>query len=347
MTSRDSPRVLFRLWAGSAPTPLIALPSLAQRCGVAAVYLKDESRRPLGSFKFLGGAYAGLCALARAADAASIEALVANKTANNNLPKLICASDGNHGLAVAAAAEMAGAAARIYLHRHVPASRARRIADRGAEIVWIDGTYDDSVDAAFAAAKRGEGVLVTDTSPDADDPIVADVLAGYGLMADEIVEQLRERSDAPPTHLFVQAGVGGLAAALARGLRETHGLNCRIVVVEPERAACVGAALRTGRIERLPGDLQTAAEMLSCGEASAAALPILQRAKADAISVSEGALVEAVKILAECGGPLTTPSGATGAAGLLSIAANSTTARDLALDTHSRVLLIATEGVVP
>jgi diaminopropionate ammonia-lyase len=252
---------------------------------------------------------------------------------------LICASDGNHGLAVAAAAETAGAAARVYLHRHVPAARAKRIADRGAEIVWIEGTYDDAVDAAFAEAKNGEGIMVSDTSPTADDPIVADVMTGYGLMADEIVGQLRDQKLDPPTHLFVQAGVGGLAAALARGLRETHRLECRIVVVEPERAACVGPALRTGRIERIAGDLTTAAEMLSCGEASAPAVAILRHIGADAMTVGEQPLTDAVEILAECGGPRTTPSGATGTAGLLAVH------RDLqfAVDERSRVLLIATE----
>jgi len=129
-----------------------SLPRLAELCEIAAAWVKDESRRPLGSFKVLGGMYAGLRALARAAGAATLAELVARKPAAASLPRLICASDGNHGLAVAAAAELAGGTARVYLHGHVPESRARRIAERGAEIVWIEGSYDDAVDAAFAAA---------------------------------------------------------------------------------------------------------------------------------------------------------------------------------------------------
>lgn len=348
----ESPRALFRLWPDYRTTPLLSLPQLAERCGVGAVYVKDEGRRPLGSFKVLGGMYAGLRALAQAAGLPTLEALVAAKPAGHKLPTLICASDGNHGLAVAAAAELAGGPARVYLHSHVPPARARRIAERGAEIVWIEGSYDDAVDAAFQAVERGEGLLVSDTSPRADDPVTADVMAGYGLMADEIMEQLNAEpfpalADPLPTHLFVQAGVGGLAAALARGLCETHGLACRIVVVEPEHVDCVGVALRQGKIERLSGDLHTSAEMLSCGEASAPAIEILRRIGADAISVTEQALADAVALLAACGGPSTTESGATGLAGLISARPGSSLADELRLDHRSRCLLIATEGPVP
>lgn len=354
----DSPQALFGLWPDYRPTPLLTLAQLAERCGVQAVYVKDESRRPLGSFKVLGGMYAGLRALARAAGAATIAELVARKPAafspptqpppTRPLPTLICASDGNHGLAVAAAAQLAGATARVYLHTHVPAARAKRIADLGAEIVVVQGSYDDAVDAAFMAVEQGEGLLISDTSPHADDPVTADVMHGYGLMADEIAAQLSGGTEpAVPTHLFVQAGVGGLAAALARGLREKHRMGCRVVVVEPAGVDCVGVALRQGRIERLPGDLQTAAEMLSCGEASAPAVAILSRTEAQAMAVGERELEAAVSLMTECGGPPTTASGATGLAGLIAAAADSELAMKLGIDRRSRVLLIATEGPVP
>lgn len=343
----DSPRALFELWQDYRPTPLVALPELARRCGVAAMWAKDEGKRPLGSFKALGGVYAGIRALARTTGAASIEAFLAGRSAKRALPTLICASDGNHGLAVAAGAELAGAPARVYLHSGVPQSRAKRITDRGAEIVWIKGSYDDAVDAAFRAVERGDGLLISDTSPLADDPVTADVMTGYGLMADEIAEQLSSRNEPPPTHLFVQAGVGGIAAALGRGLCETHGLKCRIVVVEPASVDCVGAALRQGRIERLPGDLHTAAEMLSCGEASAPAVAILQRLQADAISVDEQELIDAVDLSSAFGGPATTPSGATGLAGFMSALPGTPRAEELQVDARSRILWIATEGPVP
>jgi diaminopropionate ammonia-lyase len=314
---------------------------------VAEALVKDESRRPLGSFKSLGGMYAGLAALARAARLPDVNALLAARPPRGGLPPLVCASDGNHGLAVAAAAEMAGTSARVYLHGRVSAARAARIAARGAEIVWTEGTYDDAVAAAAQAAVRGEGLLIADTSADEHDPVVADVMAGYELLGQEILDELRARPAEWPTHVFVQAGVGGLAAALAHRLCGSDAFGCRIVVVEPESAACVGLALKLGHAERLQGESETSAEMLSCGEASAPAVKILLRHQAAAIAVNEATLVQAVALLSECGGPATTPSGATGLAGLLSAPPGSQQARELGLDAASRVLLVVTEGPVP
>jgi diaminopropionate ammonia-lyase len=346
-TRDDTPAALLAVWPCHAPTLLIDLPRLATRCGVAKVVLKDEGLRPLGSFKALGGVYAGLRALARATGLPDVPTLVAARRPRETLSTLLCASDGNHGLAVAAAAEFAGAPARVYLHGGVPPARVRRIAARGAQIFRVEGTYDDAVVEASRAAARGEGLLIADTAADEDDPVVADVLAGYGLMAQEIVGQLRALGDERPTHLFVQAGVGGLAAALAEGVSGQMAGDRRVVVVEPNKAACVAAALEAGRAVRVPGDLQTSAEMLSCGLASVPALKVLRRHGAKALTVGEAALAEAVTTLAACGGPATTPTGAAGLAGLLSASPGSPAARDLGIDPSSRVLLVATEGPLP
>lgn len=190
-------------------------------------------------------------------------------------------------------------------------------------------------------------MLITDTTDQEGDPVVNDVLAGYGLLAREAVDQLRALDDERPTHLFVQAGVGGLAAALAEGVRIQMAGDRRVVVVEPDRAACVGAALRAGRVERVSGDLRTVGEMLACGEASAPALTILRRHAATGLAVSDGQLAEAVQTLASCGGPATTPSGAAGLAGLLTARPGSELARELGIGAASRVLLVVTEGPVP
>ncbi|HYH46992.1 MAG TPA: pyridoxal-phosphate dependent enzyme [Thermoanaerobaculia bacterium] len=338
----DTPAALVRLWPSSAPTPLLDLPCLAARCGVAQVLVKDEGPRLLGSFKTLGGMYAGLRALARAAGLPDIAALVAAR--RSSLPPLLCASAGNHGLAVAAAARLAGAPARVYLHEGVPRERAQWIAEQGAEIVWISGTYDDAVAEAKRAAAGGDGLLISDISERVDDPVVADVMAGYGLMAQEIADQLQEQDSERPTHLFVQAGVGGLAAAMAEGLRDHLAEPRRIVVVEPDQAPCVAAALAAGRVERVNGDLDTSAEMLACGEASAPALRLLLRHGATALLVSEAALRGAPAVMAEEGGPTTTESGAAGLAGLLTAPPGSAHAGRLNLDAHSRILLFATEA---
>ncbi len=173
-----------------APTPLCTLPALARRLGVAQVLAKDESGRRLGSFKSLGGTYAGLMALARAAGTSPADLLAARPAGQ---PALVCASDGNHGLAVAAAARFAGAPARVFLHAGVPPWRERRILGEGAEIVRIAGTYDDAVEAAAASSRDSAGLLIADTTDDPNDPVVRDVMAGYGVMAAEIRDQAEDR----------------------------------------------------------------------------------------------------------------------------------------------------------
>ncbi|MER9418284.1 pyridoxal-phosphate dependent enzyme [Mesorhizobium sp. M0306] len=334
--------LLQRLSPFYAPTPLLDLPNLAANLDVTQVLAKNEGHRALGSFKSLGGTYAGLCALARATGM-DIDELLAPARARTSLPALITASAGNHGLAVAAAAKFAGGRARIYLYTGVPATRVRRIESQGAEIVWVDGTYDDAVDRASAAARAGEGILVADTSTDPDDLAVADVVAGYGVLAAEIRRQVDEVGHLRPTHLFVQAGVGGLAAALTAGLKDWLMPPSMIVVVEPEAAACVAAALSRGRSVRISGDLKTSADMLACGEAAASALEVLRQGDARVITVSEAALADAVNRIREANGPGTTPSGAAGLAGLATAVAASGLSQELALDGSSRVLIIVTE----
>jgi diaminopropionate ammonia-lyase len=332
---------LHRLSPAYAPTPLLDLPRLAVRLGVGQVLAKYEGSRMLGSFKSLGGTYAGLRALARATGM-DVANLIVHRP--GNLPALLCASDGNHGLAVATAAKFAGGAARIFLHSGVPAVRARRIAAQGAEIVWVQGNYDDAVDAAAEAARAGAGILVADTTNDPDDPVVGDVMAGYGVMAAEIRQQVEVTARQRPTHLFVQAGVGGLAAAMAKELADWMAEPAVTVVVEPERVACVAAALATDGPVRLSGNLETSAEMLSCGEASAPALMVLRRHGARAVTVPETGLTEAPCVLRAEGGPTTTPSGAASLAGVIAALADDAIAARLNLGPDSRVLILITEA---
>lgn len=334
--------LLQRLSPRYAQTPLLDLPRLAAECGIGQVLAKSEAERALGSFKSLGGTYAGLRALARATGT-SVEALLDPAGSCRTLPALITASAGNHGLAVAAAAKFAGAPARIYLYPGVPTARVRRIEAQGAEIVWIDGNYDDAVDLAAAAAKAGEGILVADTSTDPDDQPVADIVAGYGVMAAEIRRQVEASGSLRPTHLFVQAGVGGLAAAMAQGLADWLTAPARIVVAEPAEAACVAAALREGVVIRIPGKLGTSAGMLACGEASAPALRVLRQVEAEAVGVPEAVLAEAVNQLRVAGGPASTSSGAAGVAGLILAARSPELRQRLALTPESRILTIVSE----
>jgi diaminopropionate ammonia-lyase len=319
------------------PTQLLELPRLARVANVARVFAKSEGERPLGNFKSLGGMFAAARLLAT---------LVASRGGGNlqPLPALICASDGNRGLAVAAAARMSGTSALIYLPMRICGPRARRLEAQGAELVWVRGTYDDAVDAAAAAAARGKGVLISDTSSDPEDHIVREVMAGYSFIAQECKLQFRDELDCRPTHAFIQAGVGGLAAAMTEGLQGSLDDPARVLVVEPERAACVAAALASGRPERIESDLHTSAEMLSCGIASAPALEILMRYEAASVVVPETDLRNALTVLRDGGGPATTVTGAAGLAGLLHVARRPELRRAHGLSASSRVLLVITEG---
>jgi diaminopropionate ammonia-lyase len=183
---------------------------------------------------------------------------------------------------------------------------------------------------------------VADTAEDPDDPVVGDVMAGYGIIASEVLRQTEAAGHSPPTHLFVQAGVGGLAAAMAEGLKDWMAPPAAVVVVEPAKCACVAAAFAHDRVIRIQGNLETAAEMLSCGEASAPAMEVLRRRAARAVTVSEADLMDGPRLLQEWHGPTTTPSGAAGVAGLSRVL-NDNGGAGLGLSARSRVLVIITE----
>lgn len=339
----ETPAALLAMCPAHAPTPLKLLPQLAHALGVGTVLAKEEGARPLNSFKALGGVYAALRVLSRTTGL-PVAALLNPTGRRGALPQLVCASDGNHGLAVAAAARLAGTQALVFLPANASAARLSRIAAQGARIELMAGTYDDAVRAAVMVARDGSALLVADTSSDPTDPVVLDVMAGYGVIADEIRMELAAAGYDPPTHLFVQAGVGGLAAAMASGLHEAMAAPARIVVVEPMGAACVAAALGAGHPVPVPGQLETAAEMLSCGIASASVLALLNRNGVAAMSVPEAGLLSAPAILRGCGGPATTPSGSAGLAGLQVALADPTLRHRFQLGPQSRILLLITEG---
>ena len=198
-------RAIIEGWPGHAPTPLVALPGLAQALGVAAVHYKDEAGRfGLGSFKALGGAYAvAEVLLRRIAESGggepSIEALLAG--AGRELAKgltVTCATDGNHGRSVAWGARSFGCRAVIYIHANVSEGRKRAIEAYGAEVRRTAGTYDDSVRQAAADAVDEGWTVVSDTSYPGYEDIPRDVMQGYGVMAAEAIEQLPPGARAEP-----------------------------------------------------------------------------------------------------------------------------------------------------
>jgi len=337
-------RAEITAWPGYAPTPLHGLPALAARAGVASVQVKDEAPRfGLGSFKALGGAYAVLGVLsaelarrgtARAATAADLMA----RTYDAAGITVTCATDGNHGRSVAWGAQRFGASCVIFVHPGVSQGRRDAIARYGAEVREAPGTYDDSVRAASAAAAAHGWHVVSDTSWPGYTETPREVMQGYRLMADEALAQW---TGPPPTHAFAQGGVGGMAAAVSVQLR-TRPPAPALVVVEPDRAACLLASAAARRLTAA-GDLDTIMAGLACGEPSLIAWQELDRAAAAFLAIPDDAAIDAMRALA-AHGIVSGESGAAGLAGLLLAAADPVARAALGLDATSRVLLFSTEG---
>jgi diaminopropionate ammonia-lyase len=342
-------------WPGYRPTPLVALPGLARALGLASVHYKDEGQRfGLKSFKALGGAYAVLGVLQRhlAERHAVPDASASDLLAGRHGPAVAeitvaAATDGNHGRSVAWGAAMFGCACVIYLHEHVSPAREREIARYGARIVRVPGHYDDSVRACAADAAANGWVLVADTAGEADAAIPAAVMQGYTLLAQEILDELPRA--AWPTHVFVQAGVGGLAAAVAAHWWELLGpARPRIVVVEPTRADCLFRTVAAGRPVAVEGSTETFMACLAAGEVSAPAWVVLRHAADDVLALEDEAAADTMRLLAEgiAGDPplVSGESGSAAAAGLIAAAQDAELRRALALDPSSRVVAIGSEG---
>ncbi len=289
-------------WQGYAATPLHALPALAQALGVAAVHYKDEgSRFGLGSFKALGGAYAVARLLCRELGARLGRELSTQDLLTPELRALCagitvtCATDGNHGRSVAWGAQLFGCRCVIYIHATVSEGRKAAIAHYGAEVVRTPGNYDDAVRQADADARLQGRFVISDTSYPGYMDVPRDVMQGYQLMVQEAAQQLAQR----PTHIFVQAGVGGLAAAVCGYFWERDGSERPVfVVVEPDRADCLTQSAKAGRLTAVTGDIDTLMAGLACGEVSHLAWEILEHGTDGFCVINDQAAVEAMRLLA-------------------------------------------------
>ncbi len=334
------------------PTPLHFLPGLAAELGLGALYVKDEgSRLGLGSFKALGGAYAVMVLVKEKAERVLERELAWSDLTSRQVREVAsrmtftCATDGNHGRSVAQGASLVGARSVIFVHQGVSSARVEQIACWGAEIVRFPGSYDGSVlEAARVAAEQGWTVL-SDTSWPGYEEIPSLVAQGYTVLVREILQVLTP----PTTHIFLQAGVGGFAAAVAGHMSILLGdERPHVTVVEPERAACLYKSAQCGRPSKVDEAEPTVMAMLECYEASPVAFRVLERIADGFMTVDEESAPKAMRRLAfPCLGdpPIVAgESGAAGLAGLLAVLADSQLARTLKLDGNSRVLVVNTEG---
>jgi len=255
------------------------------------------------------------------------------------------ATDGNHGRSVAWGAKMAGCRCRIYVHAQVSEGRAKAMEALGAEVVRIEGNYDDSVRICTQESARNGWQMVSDTSFEGYLEIPRQVMAGYTIMAREAIEQAGE----PFTHVFVQAGVGGLAAALAVRLWMEMGENRpRLVIVESEHSPCIMASARRGRATAVKIRHETVMAGMSCGEVSLLAWEIIRRAASHFVTIADAPVPATMRMLASgAAGGGNIEAGECSAAGPLALIAaccNSGLRAAMDLDASARVLLIGTEG---
>lgn len=289
-------------WQGYAPTPLHALPALARALGVQSLHYKDEGGRfGLGSFKALGGAYAVARLLCRELGARLGRTLDTRDLQRPDIRALsagitvTCATDGNHGRSVAWGAQLFGCACVIYVHATVSQGRAEAIAAYGAQVVRTPGNYDDAVRRAAADASAQGRFVISDTSYPGYMDVPRDVMQGYQLMVQEAAAQMGAR----PTHIFVQAGVGGLAAAVCGYFWERDGAaRPQFIVVEPERAACLLESARAGELRAVEGELDTLMAGLACGEVSLLAWEILEKGADAFCAIADAAAVDCMRLLA-------------------------------------------------
>lgn len=333
-------------WEGYAPTPLYHLKALAGALELGDIYYKDEGPRfGLGSFKALGGAYAGLRVLQRELGDVSLADIRAGHHADPVAKiTLASATDGNHGRSLAWGAQRFGAPCQIYIHRDVSEGRAQAMRDLGAIVTRIEGDYDASVDQIRHDAETNGWFVVSDTSWEGYTQAPTDVMAGYGVMVHEIIIELEQA----PTHVFLQGGVGGLAAAVAAMLRQHYGADApRVVVVEPELAACLFDSAKAGALTHFPITEETLMAGLSCGEPSGLAWEVLREQASDFITIPESLVAPTMQILGRpLAGDLPITAGESAVAGLAGViaATKGTLKETLGLSHHSRVLLIGSEG---
>ena len=334
-------------------TPLYDLPDAAARCQVGRLCLKDESvRSPLGSFKVLGAPIALVRQILRLHPDFEPAAILTGRYAEALRGyTVISATDGNHGRGLAAAAQDAGCRCVIVLHAHVSPEREQAIAAYGADIVRIAGNYDESVQEAARLAAAHGWQVIADTSYDGYEDIPRDVMQGYGAIAEEIVEQTsaqRGRAGAF-THVFLQGGVGGMAAGLASYFWEYHGPQrpC-FISVEPAQADCLLQSAIQGRPAKATGTVDSVMAGLACGETSPLAWRFLQPCVDVFMTIEDEQAIEAMRALAQ-GSERDTPivageSGVAGLAALEWLRSDPQRSEQVGLTAESRVLIISTEG---
>jgi len=339
--SGEAPIAFHRRLPGYEPTPVVALPAVAEQLGIGGITAKVEATRlGLPAFKILGASWAIYRELCR-----RLPGLETRWTTLDDLRRevaalgpltFVAATDGNHGRAVAHMARLFGCDSRILVPASMVPARIAAIESEGATVDVLDGSYDEAVEASARLADERH-LVISDTAWPGYEQVPRDVIDGYSTIAAELAEQ-----EVPvPTHVAIQMGVGSLATAVILAFPEA-----RVIGVEPADAACILASLRAGELAETPGPHRSIMAGLNCGLPSPLAWPYLQAGIDLAVAAPDEAAREAMRTLADAG-VVAGETGAAGLAGLLALAASDdwpAIGDRLGLDERSQVLVVITEG---
>ena len=346
-------RTFHQTIPGYAPTPLVVLQDTAKALGVGEIWVKDESKRfGLNAFKVLGGSYAMAKLLCQnlGLEHADFSALTGSEI-REELGDItfVTATDGNHGRGVAWSAAQLGQKSVVYMPQGSAPERLENIRALGADAEIINGNYDDAVRLAARQAEEKGWLLVQDTAWEDYRQIPQWIMEGYCTMGLEALEQLEKA----PTHIFLQAGVGSMAGAMAglftAGLKEKP----TIVIVEPNKADCIfrTAEADDGTLHIVTGAMDTIMAGLACGEPCSIGWDVLKNTAAHFISCPDAAAAYGMRILGNpAGNDSRIISGESGAAAFGCAAAILTDPNlahfkeILGLKSDSRLLFISTEG---
>ena len=316
-------------WNNYSPTPLISLNKLSKELNIKKIFYKDESKRfHLKSFKALGGAYA-------------VEKIIKG----NDKTVISTATAGNHGRSVAWGSQKNGLKCKIFISEFVSESRAEVMRNFGADVIRVKGNYEDSLNECIKQSNQNNWQIVQDVAWKDYKLVPKLTMAGYSVMMKEISEQIKNEKI---SHVILQAGVGGMAAAMVAGIARYLNYIPQIIIVEPDSAACVLASIKTGKIEKISIDKESIMGGMSCGEVSLVPWEILKNSVHYCVTVSDDYVSKTVKYLANnqfsdekiVGGECSTP----GIASLVGLSNNHEIRKTINLNDDSSVLLFGCEG---
>jgi len=316
-------------WKNYSPTPLILLNKLSNDLNLKNVFYKDESKRfDLKSFKALGGAYA------------------VEKISNGKKNIVIStATAGNHGRSVAWGSKRLGLKCKIFISENVSDARGKAMEKLGAEVIKVKGNYENSLNECIKQSNKNNWQIVQDVAWENYTQVPKYTMAGYAVMMKEIVDQIDNNKI---THVFLQAGVGGMAGGMIAGIARYLQNIPTVIIVEPDSAACVMASIKAERIEKINIEKESLMGGMSCGEVSLVPWEILKNSVKYCVSLPDDNIGHTMKFLGN--GNFSENkiiAGENAVPGVISLVAsckNDKFKKDLSLDNNSNVLLIGCEG---